>query len=258
MINRYIPEAVMNTAITSAAAQASALTESTSFESLSASWIEYLQVSATSVKDYTRAVRQFVRYLAEHSVSRPQRSDVIAYRESLRASKKPATVQLYMTAVRLFFRWLETEHLYEDVAKDIKGAKIDRSHKKDYLTAEQVKALLRAVTSPRDKAMLAAMVCCGLRCIEVVRLNVEDLTVSAGHTVLMVQGKGHEERTPVKVPQAVERLRGSTSQSGKTSQRRLRSSQRQATGTSQAASLQGASHASLRSSSGLRALTLHA
>lgn len=111
-----------------------------------------------------------------------------------------------MTAVRLFFRWLETEHLYEDVAKDIKGAKIDRSHKKDYLTAEQVKALLRAVTSPRDKAMLAAMVCCGLRCIEVVRLNVEDLTVSAGHTVLMVQGKGHEERTPVKVPQAVERL----------------------------------------------------
>lgn len=79
MINRYIPEAVMNTAITSAAAQASALTESTSFESLSASWIEYLQVSATSVKDYTRAVRQFVRYLAEHSVSRPQRSDVIAY-----------------------------------------------------------------------------------------------------------------------------------------------------------------------------------
>ena len=206
MINRYIPEAVMNTAITSAAAQASALTESTSFESLSASWIEYLQVSATSVKDYTRAVRQFVRYLAEHSVSRPQRSDVIAYRESLRASKKPATVQLYMTAVRLFFRWLETEHLYEDVAKDIKGAKIDRSHKKDYLTADQVKALLRAVTSPRDKAMLAAMVCCGLRCIEVTRLNVEDLTVSAGHTVLMVQGKGHEERTPVKVPQAVERL----------------------------------------------------
>lgn len=92
----------MNTAITSAAAQASALTESTSFESLSASWIEYLQVSATSVKDYTRAVRQFVRYLAEHSVSRPQRSDVIAYRESLRASKKPATVRLYMTAVRLF------------------------------------------------------------------------------------------------------------------------------------------------------------
>ena len=48
MINRYIPEAVMNTAITSAAAQ-TALTERTSFESLSAGWIEYLQVSATSV-----------------------------------------------------------------------------------------------------------------------------------------------------------------------------------------------------------------
>ena len=194
----------MDTAL--ATVQRGEITEGESVESLAGKWIEVLDVSKTTVQDYTRAIRQFVRWLAEQNISFPTRKDVIAYRDMLKETKKPSTVQLYITAVRLFSEFLSEEFHAEDFAVHIKGAKLDHSHKKDCFTREQVKALLSADMSPRNRAMLAVMVCSGLRCIEVVRADVGDLTVFRGHSVIMVQRKGRDEKKPVKISFAVEQL----------------------------------------------------
>lgn len=164
------------------------------------SFIEYLDASPKTVETYTRAIRQFFKYVQEKGISQPTREDIIAYREHLKGSHKPTTVQNYIVAVRLFFQWTEQKGLYPNVAEHIKGAKLDKNHKKDYLTSRQVKKVLETAKEEslqglRDYAILALMFTGGLRTIEVSRANIEDLRIAGDSEVLYLQGKGHEEKT---------------------------------------------------------------
>lgn len=174
-------------------------------------FIAYLDASPKTVQTYARAIRQFMKYLAEREIAQPTREDVIAFREYLKEGHKPSTVQSYIIAVRLFFQWTETEGAYPNIAQHIKGAKIGKEHKRDYLTSAQVKAVLSKIdqSTPqgrRDYAIFALMVTGGLRDIEIHRANIEDLRTLGDSTVLYLQGKGREERAEyVKVPVEVER-----------------------------------------------------
>lgn len=175
-------------------------------------WINYIDAAPKTVQTYTRAIRQLMNYLQLNGISQPQREDILAFRDDLKASgHKPTTVQNYITATRLFFQWMETEHIYPDITKHLKGAKLDRSHKKDYLTSSQVKEILKGIdrSTPqglRDYAMLTLMITGGLRTVEVSRANIEDLRTVGDSTALFLQGKGHEEKTEyVKISAPVER-----------------------------------------------------
>lgn len=174
-------------------------------------FIAYLDTSKNTVKTYTTGLKQFFNYLAINGIKNPDRQDVIAFRDELKASgHKPTTVQNYITAVKIFFSWTAQEGYYPNIAERIKGAKLNRDHKKDYLTSKQVKKVINIVDLDqekglRDYAILATMITGGLRTIEVSRANVEDLRVVGEQTVLYVQGKGREEKTEyIKIPQEVE------------------------------------------------------
>lgn len=181
------------------------------WEATEASYIAYIDASPKTVATYTRATRQFIKWLGVHGITRPTREDVIAFREELKQDHKATTVQSYIIAVRLLFQWLEQEGLYPDVAQHVKGAKLSKEHKRDYLASSQVKTVLSGIDTStvqgrRDYAIFALMVCCGLRDIEVHRANIEDLGTLGDTTVLYLQGKGREERAEyVKVPAEVER-----------------------------------------------------
>lgn len=173
-------------------------------------WTEFLDASPKTVETYTKSIKQFLLYIQDNQITRPQREDILTYREYLKQRYKPTTVQSYMAAVKLFFQWTESEGLYPDVAKHIKGAKLDKGHKKDYLTSKQVGRILAAVdrdslTGKRDYAMIALMVTTGLREISVVRADVGDIRTVGDETVLYYQGKGHEEKADyVKLAEPVE------------------------------------------------------
>lgn len=178
------------------------------------SFISYLDASKKSIETYTRALRPFFTYCGENGITRPQRADVLAYRDALKGTNKSAsTVQLYITVVRLFFRWTAQNGLYPDVAEHVKGAKVDRSHKKDALTGAQARDILRVSgknisteAGARDYALVSLMMATGIRTIEAVRADIGDLRARAGETVLFIQGKGHDDKADwVKVPQAVEK-----------------------------------------------------
>ena len=198
--------------------EAVALRENTSLqagqavtEALYNSFLSYLDASPKTVQTYRRAIGQFMKYLALNGITQPTREDVIAFREELKADHKPSTIQNYVTAVRLFFQWTAQANLYPDIAQHIKGAKLTKEHKKDYLTSSQVKHLLAdmekdTVQGRRDYAIFSLMVTGGLRDIEVHRANIEDLRTLGDNTVLYLQGKGREERAEyVKIPAQVEK-----------------------------------------------------
>ena len=175
-------------------------------------WIAYIDASPKTVQTYTRAIKQLFAYLSINGIAQPTREDIIAFRDELKASgHKPTTVQNYITATRLFFQWTEQEGIYPNIAEHIKGAKLDREHKKDYLTSAQVKTVLNAIERDtlqglRDYAILTTMVTGGLRTIEVIRADIGDLRTLGDSTALYVQGKGREEKTDyVKISAPVEK-----------------------------------------------------
>ena len=164
-------------------------------------YIDFLDSSLKTVETYTRALRQLFNYFSLNGITQPTRGDILAFRDELKASgHKPTTVQSYITATKIFFSWTKQEGLYPNVADHLKGAKLDREHKKDYLTSRQVKEVLAGVDRSteqglRDYAMLFLMVTGGLRTIEVSRANIGDLRTLGDNSVLYVQGKGREEKT---------------------------------------------------------------
>lgn len=173
-------------------------------------WEGYIDASPRTVETYAKAIKQFFIYLADNGITQPQRETVLAYRDYLKLGHKPTTVQSYLAAVKLFFQWTEREHIYPDIAKRIKGAKIDKEHKKDYLTTKQVNRLLGAIDRStlkglRDYAILSVMGTTGLRTISIIRADIGDIRTAGDATALYYQGKGHEEKADyVKLAEPVE------------------------------------------------------
>lgn len=183
-------------------------------EAVIESFSKYIDASQKTIETYTRAIKQFYKFLACNEIAQPTREDLLFYREQLKESHKPTTVQNYIVAVRLFFKWTEQEGIYPNIAEHLKGVKLDKAHKKDYLTSRQVKKVLEVakgntVQSLRDYAVLTLMFTGGLRTIEVSRANIEDLRTLGDNEVLYIQGKGHEEKTDyIKlVPEVAEAIR---------------------------------------------------
>jgi integrase/recombinase XerC len=187
-------------------------------------WTRYIDASPRTVETYNKAVRQFLSYLKDNGISQPAREDVISFKEYMASTHKPTTAQGYLMAVKQFFKWTQMEGLYPNVADNVKAVKLDKGHKKDYLTSGQVKGLLststgESLSEKRDYAVLALMVTSGLRTVEVARANIEDMRTVADFTALYIQGKGHTEKTDyVKLTQPVENaIRSYLKARGKTS-----------------------------------------
>ena len=179
-------------------------------EDLYVQFIEFIDAKPRTIETYTRALRRFFEYLYLNDIQQPTRSDILVFRDKLKKTLKPTTVQNYITTVRLFFQWTEQEGLYKNIASHIKGATLDREHKKDYLTSDQVKTILKnidrsTIKGLRDYAILVLMTTGGLRTIEVTRATLEDLRTLGNTTALYIQGKGKDEKTEyVKIQVPVE------------------------------------------------------
>lgn len=182
--------------------------------SLVARWLKFSAVSEKSVQTYTWATRQMFKYFAVNNITRPAREDLENWRDGLiAASKSPATVQLYLTSCKLFFRFLSMENLYPNVADHLKSrCKVNHEHKKDALTAVQSAQLLKSVKGNslkalRDRAILALMLTAGLRTIEIERADVQDIYHFNGVCFLRVQGKGRTSKSEsVRIAPQVENL----------------------------------------------------
>lgn len=174
-------------------------------------FIKFIDASENTARTYTISLRQWFKYLNENNIYQPSMDTVLQYRTYLEEQgKKPTTIQNYIIAVKQFFKWTEARHLYPNIAKYVKGARLSHNFKKDYLTSKQAKKVLASINTSslegkRNYAMLAVMLTMGLRTIEVVRANIEDIRNAGDSTVLYVQGKGHSDKDDlVRMPEHVE------------------------------------------------------
>lgn len=167
------------------------------------SWTLFIEGTPKTVETYTRAIRQFNKWTKANGITQPTKEDIRAYREELKGRCKPTTVQAYIMAIKQFFKWTEEEGIYPNIAKNVKGAKLDTEHKKDELTGAQVRTLLGSIdrttlTGKRDYALICLMVTTGMRDIEIHRADIKDLRTLGDFTALYYQGKGRAEKAEFK------------------------------------------------------------
>lgn len=149
---------------------------------------------------YTRTVTGFFGWVVEtgRTAAALTLADLIAYKNDLLAAGKSSlTVASYCNSVRRFYEWAEANKYYPNIGKGLHAPKRKQAFRKQPLTVPQVGELLqyeRAEQTPRDFAILNLLVRTGLRCVEVVRANVGDITYMGGKRVLLVQGKGRDEK----------------------------------------------------------------
>lgn len=166
-------------------------------DSLIERFAKFAGVSESSRQTYTKSLKQLFKFFSANEITNPSRADLIDWLDDMKSEGKSAsTIQLYLTATKIFFRWTAQEGIFANIADHMKsGVKPSHNHKKDALSTDQCKELVKNVSgddlkSLRDRAILSLMTTSGLRTIEVVRANVGDIRFERGKVFLYVQGKG--------------------------------------------------------------------
>lgn len=167
-------------------------------------FFERLDVTEGSAAFYRRNLRPFVRYILERRLERLEPATVNAYREALlKRGLSPSTVRNYLVALRRLARHLASSGL-PDFTAGVKLPRQPHGFRKDVLSPDQIRALLRAIPRDsqigrRDYAMVNLMIRTGLRTIELSRADIGDIRQRGAESVLWIQGKGRAEKDDIVV-----------------------------------------------------------
>lgn len=154
-------------------------------------------IRANSKNVYRRGLLYFFRWVDStgRTISNLTRADILAFKDTLLSTHSNLSVAGYLVALRRFYEWCEGNKLYPNIAKGIKSPKRKNAYLKEHLRENQIADLLAHFEgNTRDYAIVNLLLRTGLRCIEVVRANVEDITFKGGQRILKIWGKGRDER----------------------------------------------------------------
>lgn len=163
------------------------------------SFLSCQDVKSSSRGLYKKTLKVFFDWVVTtaRTVSTLTLADLLEYKETLLSSGKSSlTVSAYVNSLRRFYSWTEATKLYPNIAKGLHAPKRKQQFRKQPLTVQQIGSLLRfeREQSRRDFAIINLLLRTGLRTIEVIRANVGDITYKGGQRVLLVQGKGRDEK----------------------------------------------------------------
>ena len=154
-------------------------------------------IRANSKNVYRRGLLYFFRWVEStgRTISDLTRADILAFKETLLQTHSNLTIAGYMVALRRFYEWTEGCKLYPNIARGIKSPKRKNAYLKEHLRENQIAELLKHFEgNARDYAIVNLLLRTGLRCIEVVRANIEDVTYKGGQRILKVWGKGRDDK----------------------------------------------------------------
>jgi len=156
-------------------------------------------VNKSSRDLYGRTLRQFIKWTEAngYGLGEITPARLVSYKTELLQQKSSLTAASYITTVRKFYQWTEAQLLFPNVAKNLKTPKRKQEYRKESLTRTEAERLLKYAQQNccrRDYAIISLMLRTGLRCIEVIRANVEDIKQKNEQRLLFVQGKANYER----------------------------------------------------------------
>lgn len=166
-------------------------------------FISHLDKKQTTRDLYARTLKLFFEWVDSRGkqLNELTGADVLEYKDELLArGLSSLSVGSYLTSLRKFYAWAESEKICANIAKGIATPSRKQEFKKLHLSEEKSGELLEYFhsVSLRDFAIVNLILRTGLRTIEVVRANVEDITFKTvgneTRRVLKVWSKGHDTK----------------------------------------------------------------
>jgi integrase/recombinase XerD len=162
------------------------------------------EIASNTALAYTRGADRFITWSNAQGLSTSLADTVREWKAALlEKGTKPAAINTWLAGVRALFAWAHQSGLIAyNPASSIKGAQrkgTKKRHTRESLTdleARRVLAMPDTGTKQglRDCAILSLMLYTAIRGIELHRAELADLQTQGGKLVLMVQGKGHQEK----------------------------------------------------------------
>lgn len=156
-------------------------------------------LSGSTKKRYAKSIRLYLTWVKESPYKLPdiRLTELLIYKKYLEDKKLSGfTVSTYLVAVKLFYEWGNSMGLMFNPAAGLKAPKKEHRFRRKPLSEEQIQKLFDHFRkeSKRDLAIATIMYYCGLRTIEISRLNVGDIRVEDGVREVWVMGKGKKEK----------------------------------------------------------------
>ena len=173
-------------------------------------FLQYLKdakkMSANTIEAYKRDIDAYERFLEirDKSLETATNTDVVSYLMDLKSGgKSKSTVNRKLASLRIFYRFMITSgRMAKDPTEEIKSPKIARKEI-DYLTVEEVEALLStpdsSIKGKRDKALLEMLYATGVRVSEIIEMRLQDVNLRMGF-VSCSGGHGRARIVPMGIP----------------------------------------------------------
>lgn len=157
-------------------------------------YVNFLELQGKKPKTVENKVWGLVpllEHIAEKDLKSVTRVDVEGFILTLRKSGlAESSIHTYTFSTRFFFKWLFPDNDFFKNVK-VKRPKIDHS-KKEFVNINDVKKMLQACKTQRDRAFLLLMWESAGRLEEVLQLNIEDAVPEKGGITVHLRGKTGE------------------------------------------------------------------
>lgn len=167
-------------------------------------WLSSKRYSPNTIKTYSEALKSFLVFYREKSISIITNEDVILYNNNyiLKNNLSESYQNQIVNALKLFFKTIRETKIEIDKIHRPKRAKL----LPNVLSKEEVKLILNAHSNLKHKTMLSLIYSCGLRRSELLHLKPADIDSKRG-IVIIRQSKGKKDRIAPLSSKILEMLR---------------------------------------------------
>ena len=163
-------------------------------------YVDTLDRKEITKSSYRSILLRWANYLKSKRIYSPNKRDIIAYKEKIAKSTGSASIQKTIVVLRGFYKYLKLSGKYDDITYGVRGAKVEKTFKKNPLEIDEIMKLISkakeestiSISHLRNYAIIVLMVTTGMRTIEVVRANINDLMIHKNKKSLYIQGKGRD------------------------------------------------------------------
>jgi len=154
-------------------------------------WLSSKRYSPNTIKTYSEALKSFLIFYREKSITEISNEDVIIYNNEyiLKNNLSDSYQNQIVNALKLFFTTIRETKIEIDKIHRPKRSKI----LPNVLSKEEIKLILNAHSNIKHKTMLSLIYSCGLRRSELLNLKPADIDSKRG-IVIIRQGKGKKDR----------------------------------------------------------------
>ena len=154
-------------------------------------WLSSKRYSPNTIKTYSEALKSFLIFYREKSITEISNEDVIIYNNEyiLKNNLSDSYQNQIVNALKLFFTTIRETKIEIDKIHRPKRSKI----LPNVLSKEEIKLILNVHSNIKHKTMLSLIYSCGLRRSELLNLKPADIGSKRG-IVIIRQGKGKKDR----------------------------------------------------------------